>query len=204
VKRRAIALVGIAFAIYGPMVLIHAVCITGLDGWSIAGVELFILVPIGSTAVAFIAALCLPFRRIRHEASLSLLSALAMVVLFVPALGLATAARHQGFRLAARRSRPLVEAIARFDREHGHPPDSLAALVPGYLPKLPARIPDVRLIAGPDTPETYAGNSWVLRAMVPSGLINFDQFMYFPNQQYPRLGYGGAVERIDDWAYVHE
>ncbi len=127
-----------------------------------------------------------------------------MVLLFVPALGLATTARHYGFRLAAQRTQPLVAAISRFERERGHPPESLEALVPAYIPKLPDRIPEVCLIAGPDTPKAYAGNSWVLQAMVPSGLINFDQFMYFPNQQYPEVGYGGGVERIADWAYVHE
>jgi hypothetical protein len=34
--------------------------------------------------------------------------------------------------------------------------------------------------------------------------INFDQLMYFPNQQYPEFGHGGRIERIGAWAYVHE
>lgn len=47
-------------------------------------------------------------------------------------------------------------------------------------------------------------NPWVLVVFTPSGGINFDQFMYFPLQNYPEHGYGGWLERIDDWAYVHE
>jgi hypothetical protein len=204
VRRLVLMLCGIAVAIYGPMVLIHAFCITGLGGWAIPGVELFIFVPVGCLGLTVLALVCLPFRAVRRAASVTLLSALVMVILFIPALGLATAARRYGFKLAAQRARPLVAAIARFERERGQPPESLAALVPTYLPELPRRIPQVRLITGPETPKDFAGNAWVLRAMVPSGVINFDQFMYFPNQQYPEFGYGGGVERIADWAYVHE
>ena len=47
-------------------------------------------------------------------------------------------------------------------------------------------------------------NSWVLYIDTPSGGINFDMFMYFPNQNSPKTGYGGVLERIGDWAYVHE
>jgi len=27
---------------------------------------------------------------------------------------------------------------------------------------------------------------------------------HFPNQRYPLRGFGGTIERIDRWAYVHE
>ena len=50
----------------------------------------------------------------------------------------------------------------------------------------------------------YLGNPWVLTIYTPSGGINFDQFMYFPLTNYPKTGYGGSLERIGDWAYVHE
>jgi hypothetical protein len=43
-----------------------------------------------------------------------------------------------------------------------------------------------------------------LVVFTPSGAINFDQFMYFPNRNYPEQGFGGWIERIGDWAYVHE
>jgi hypothetical protein len=28
--------------------------------------------------------------------------------------------------------------------------------------------------------------------------------LYLPSGQYPEQGWGGTLERIDDWAYVHE
>jgi hypothetical protein len=34
--------------------------------------------------------------------------------------------------------------------------------------------------------------------------MNWDMFLYFPKQNYPKAGYGGWLERIEDWAYVHE
>jgi hypothetical protein len=33
---------------------------------------------------------------------------------------------------------------------------------------------------------------------------SFDRFLYFPLQNYPEDGYGGSLERIGDWAYLHE
>ncbi len=50
----------------------------------------------------------------------------------------------------------------------------------------------------------HDNNPWVLIVHTPSGGINFDQFMYFPLQNYPESGYGGWLARIRDWAYVHE
>jgi len=28
--------------------------------------------------------------------------------------------------------------------------------------------------------------------------------LYFPKKDYPEKGYGGSLERVGDWAYVHE
>ena len=186
------------------MVLIHASCITGRGGWSIPGVELFVFVPLAALVVAIGALPCLLVRSIRSTALGTLFYSAGMVALFIPALGLASKARHYGFALAARRAEPLVVAIARYAREHGQPPETLSTLIPTYLSHLPSGVPDVKLISGEAARTRFAGNSWVLQALVPSGIINFDQFMYFPNQQYPEFGYGGGVERIADWAYVHE
>jgi hypothetical protein len=49
----------------------------------------------------------------------------------------------------------------------------------------------------------YEGNSWVLIVQTGVGW-NFDRLMYFPNQRYPEQGYGGRLERLNAWAYVHE
>jgi len=36
----------------------------------------------------------------------------------------------------------------------------------------------------------FDGNPWVLVVRTPSGGINFDQFLYYPLQNYPEEGYG--------------
>jgi hypothetical protein len=38
----------------------------------------------------------------------------------------------------------------------------------------------------------------------PVLVLGFDTFHYWPSQGYPDLMWGGVVERIDAWAYVHE
>jgi len=38
----------------------------------------------------------------------------------------------------------------------------------------------------------------------PSGGFNWDIFIYFPSQNYPEYKYGGFLEKVEDWAYVHE
>jgi len=45
---------------------------------------------------------------------------------------------------------------------------------------------------------------WELRVHCSIGFLNWDVFFYWPTQDYPDGIYGGAVERIADWAYVHE
>lgn len=107
----------------------------------------------------------------------------------------------------AERSKPLIQAIHSFESLHGSPPTDLNALVPGFLPE----IPDTGMAAYPryeyrtaEKAAEYEGNPWTLTVFTPSGGINFDQFMYFPKQNYPEKGYGGWLERVADWAYVHE
>jgi hypothetical protein len=47
-------------------------------------------------------------------------------------------------------------------------------------------------------------NAWVLYVDTPRAGINFDQFIYLPLTNYPPRGFGGRLERLGDWAYVHE
>lgn len=115
--------------------------------------------------------------------------------------------RHRGFERLAARSAPLVAAILSYDARHGRPPPSLEALVPEHLPAVPKTgimaYPRYEYHAG-DEAKRYDGNPWVLVVDTPSGGVNFDTFTYFPLQNYPQTGYGGSLERIRDWAYVHE
>jgi hypothetical protein len=34
--------------------------------------------------------------------------------------------------------------------------------------------------------------------------LQFDSLVYWPERNYPDFMYGGGVERIGDWVYVHE
>lgn len=45
---------------------------------------------------------------------------------------------------------------------------------------------------------------WELRIDCSRGMLNWDVFFYWPTQRYPNHIYGGVVEGIADWAYVHE
>jgi hypothetical protein len=188
---------------YGPFLLAHALPIFG-HGWRIAGVELFIFVPMLALVVAIVAMPFLLLRRTRPSAIDTLLVSGGLVILFIPTLFLATHARRYGFRLAARRAQPLVAALGAYQKDHGAAPQTLAELSPAYIAALPARLPPLELIAGDEARSRFDGNDWVLFSVVSTGLLNWDQFMYFPRQDYPDVGYGGWVERVDDWAYVHE
>jgi len=55
-----------------------------------------------------------------------------------------------------------------------------------------------------DEARAWGGNAWILQVYCPGPVKNFDTFLYFPNLNYPKEGYGGLIERVGDWAYVHE
>jgi len=112
-----------------------------------------------------------------------------------------------GFGKLAERSAPLVKSIYDYEAKYGNAPENLEALVPEFIPSVPntgmAAYPDYYYMVG-ERARKWDGNPWILYVETPSGGINFDKFMYFPNQNYPKRGYGGSLERIEDWAYVHE
>jgi hypothetical protein len=107
----------------------------------------------------------------------------------------------------AEQSQPLVDAITAYCTEHGHPPDSLSELVPDHIARIPGTgigaWPEYQYLAGQQATR-YDGNEWVLLVTPPNLPMGFDVFMYFPRQNYPREGYGGGIERIGGWGYVHE
>lgn len=119
--------------------------------------------------------------------------------------------RTLAFNRLAERSKVLVGAINRYESAKGGPPPSLAALVPEFLEAVPgtgmAAYPDYRYVSrGGDSSGTAPReqNPWMLWVNTPSGGINFDEFMYFPLQNYPEKDYGGVLQRIGEWAYLHE
>jgi hypothetical protein len=101
---------------------------------------------------------------------------------------------------------PLASAINEFATRNGHPPDSLDELVPQYIAAIPSTgvgaNPEFQYMVGKQ--DQFDGNPWVLRATPPGLTFGFDCLMYFPLQNYPATGYGGSLERIGKWGYVHE
>jgi hypothetical protein len=195
-----------ALCVYGPILAIHAACLTGWGFWGIGGVEFLVMVPI---CAALWIPLSIPFLFFRRAPRVALavgLSALLFVACFPSVLGASMALRRLGFERAAERARPLVEAVERYVADHGEPPEDLQALVPRYLPALPDRLPPLQIATGAVARDHYGGNEWALWAHVPTGLMNFDKFLYYPNQAYPSYDafHSGGLERIDRWAYVHE
>ncbi len=190
---------------YGPMLWAYGSCLRGTGGWDIGGVEFqygiaMVFVP-GALLGGSIGTL---FRQTRLPGKVLVLSGALVALLFVPVTAASDTMRSVGFARAARRAQPLVEAITRFDAAEGHPPATLDELVPKYLPSLPERLPPLQIVTGPDALKNYHSNRWVLRAEVSTGILNWDVFLYFPNQAYPETGYGGWLEPIGTWAYVHE
>lgn len=186
------------------MIAIYASILTGLTGWVIAGVEIFILVPIAALAIALISIFLLPFKSTRDRA-FKILSVTAVVTVMFPIIIFSCMKiRMAGFHLAAIRAEPLVAAIGQFVTINQRPPNSLDELVPEYIDAIPSRPPHYDYVIGTNAQARYLGNDWVLDATVNSGLINWDRFMYFPLQNYPKRGYGGTIVLIRDWAYVLE
>lgn len=112
-----------------------------------------------------------------------------------------------GFAHVAWNAAPLVDAIDRYTRDHGAPPDHLEALVPRYL----SAVPWTGLVAFRSfeydvcEPRRCAGDTpWELRVLVSRGMINWDVLVYWPTHEYPEQMHGGVVQRMGDWAYVHE
>ena len=173
--------------------------LTGLGGWSTRGIELFALLPMAGLVLLFAALPLLVFRGARAQALAAVESGLLLLVLFLPCLWLGGAARMLAFELAGERAAPLIDAIERHVNETGRVPLRLQDLVPRWLDRLPARLPPLKIEAG-----TEFGNPWILAASVPCGVFNWDQFFYFPNQDYPERGFGGSWQRLGRWAYLHE
>ena len=227
-------------------------------------------------------------------------------------MALGSELRGWAFSRTANRAETLVDAIKRFERNEGHPPDSLKDLVPKYLTSIPKtglesypefeyerfqdsggsliwwdlgsrrgapmqglwvypdgdpdhailalqldgkgividvhmdRLPDtikgqalpfnketwlakpdqrlfmldnlidkhgfvdlhrsrVETLLGPPNGNRLLRDSpWELRIQCSSGMVNWDVFFYWPTERYPEEIYGGWVEKIGKWAYVHE
>lgn len=113
----------------------------------------------------------------------------------------------QAFLELSERSTPIIDAVRTYEAKNGIPPNNLEQLVPDYLPNIPITgikaYPTYELYV-PKLPHEIDGNPWMLSVLTPEAGINFDMLMYLPKENYPENGYGGWLERVGHWAYVHE
>ena len=153
----------------------------------------------------FLIGCCLP--HYQKRASWLLLCSFVAIICFGYSFSLSLPIKRQALHQVMARAEPLIIAIHRFEREHGNPPPNLAALVPDYLAAVPTPgIPTSReyYYRRPAPEDDLEGNLWMLDVNPPILGIGFDRFIYLPKQNYPREGWGGVLERMGTWAYVHE
>ena len=158
--------------------------------------------------VALVVAVADAVQTRRHAQAVRLVGlAVAAIAGTAAGMWLGPVHKMQRVRHAAVAAMPLVRAIEAFERQERRPPRDLSELVPRYLEGIPSTgmrgYSEWDYIHGADA-HTYSENTWVLRVHTGGPGINFDQLLYFPNQQYPELGPGGWIERIGAWGYVHE
>lgn len=140
-----------------------------------------------------------------------LLSGLALALF--GGMGHAARSRRRHIVAAVRRLRPLTVALEQYYDAHGAYPDTLGQLVPDYLPHLPGTgmigyhdlgykliKQDREWRRRPDR----VGKEYELYIYCSLGFSNFDSLRYWPSERYPDYKWGGTIERMDGWAYVHE
>jgi len=147
----------------------------------------------------------------RQQGRQSLLWMVPVLICFLSCIvgfRLSRDSRMQGMAEFTERSQTLIAAIKEFEQDQGQPPESLADLVPAYLPAVPETgmpaYPEYEYSVGDEAKKWYADNSWVLIVNTPFVCLNWDQMLYFPRQNYAEFRYHAGLEPVDDWAYLHE
>lgn len=199
---------GLSILINGFVVLAFYLSVAPIGTDFLLFIATFAMLPILAAFLLIPVALILLFwQRYRITALTMFLGCVIYLIVGIAGISLSNEVRRRGFVNLAQRSRPLVSAIQQFELKHGKPPEKLEQLVPEFLPAVPktgiGAYPNYEYFIVKDQ-ATYEGNAWVLRVDTPTGAINWDAFLYFPKQNYPQVGYGGWLERVEDWAYVHE
>jgi hypothetical protein len=172
------------------------------------GQAIYLFPLLGAILAAPFLLISLLSRRTRQQSFFYLLISILLIATCVFGIKLGNMIRSARMESFAERSRTLIDAIEKYDRDHSNPPKSLNDLVPDYIPAVPSTgmmaYPEYQYHTGDEAREYYSGNPWALSVFTPSGFINFDIMLYLPNKNYPRHGYGGTLQPIGDWAYVHE
>lgn len=154
-----------------------------------------------------VAAFFLLRKQMRSAAGRALLCCLIVSAVAITSARLGNRIRMNAFEALAERSAPLIDAIKAYNARCGVPPASLNALTPEFIPAIPktglGAYPDYKYFVSENGARD--GNPWVLVVFTPTGPLNFDEFIYYPLQNYPPYYWDtNPVERVRDWAYLHE
>jgi hypothetical protein len=113
--------------------------------------------------------------------------------------------RLAGLERIMMNGRPVIEAIERYHAATGEYPISLDALIPEFMGSLPGT--GNTIFSSYEFRHAGEGSkipSYELFVRTPYGMLNWDEFIYRPEHTYPAEHPGGPVERVGDWAYIHE
>jgi hypothetical protein len=191
-----------------------------LDELFLIGFSMWLGFPLvfGLLGALMLSVLATPFmlhRATREVALATFCGALTFVAVAVAALHLHNDARMIAFGRVAQDAEPLVDALNDFAAREGRPPGALEELIPEYLDQVPSASHGLGnfhyqqyalglTATDVDTAEHVAPAPWSLLVHCGRGMLNWDVFVYWPGEQYPNEMYGGYVERVGRWAYVHE
>ncbi len=181
--------------------------VSGYGDWGVPGQELVVWLCLLGMVIMAISLLGLFPSKLRCASMAVFIGSGMMVTLSVISLKSADTIRMQGFERLTHEAAPLVEAINAYNKEFGHPPENLEGLHVNYPQGYTVKgdeLPDFEYLPGDLAKDRYHGNPWVLMLETPTGPLRWDQFLYYPLQNYPSLSRGGWVEKIGAWAYVHE
>jgi hypothetical protein len=110
--------------------------------------------------------------------------------------------RYRGFQSIVANSRPLVQAVQKYQEKYNFPPDTLDKLEPDFVNSIPGTgigaYPCYDLLLSRDG-LAYGGNSWILVVPVSTDSATYDMLLYFPNHHYPEKY---IAARFGDWALI--
>ena len=207
-------------AILGPGAVFVGMCLGFLPGPSFAGLDVLSFVIRQLTIfslliflLAFPGGICFLIAGIRSRggkksvwAGVSRwLACWCFCLLFVVALRGYKKVRSVAMMNAALTGSRISEALDRYRADHGAYPDEFDDLVPQYVDQIPftgmVGYPQFYYKSGANIP---GSGGYEIGINCPIAVLNWDKFFYWPSKAYPKSIYGGSVEPIGDWAYVHE
>jgi hypothetical protein len=182
---RIVLLVSLAGFVSGAGLLFSAA-----NGFPVGLAYMFVCA-LGMLSCAWLISLALRPAGSRRFRLLMLVPMGALPLLLQPpfTLELVWRGRLRRFEPVVERARPLIEAVERYERDRGSPPEELESLVPDYLD----RIPSTGVRWSPQFQYFSVGpGEWHL--YVPAGWL--DEFAYDPEFEF-----GDPADRIGPWVY---